>query len=112
VLIASDRRLSSGFVAETGDPNRPEQRVGRAPDRAKRVYKSSSEAEEAMRGRDSIPARASYAAIRFAAVAVEPQTHAPNGLRRLLRGEAAGLAWLAPGATLPLEVELDFSRDA
>jgi aldose 1-epimerase len=44
------------------------------------------------------------------AVAVEPQTHAPDGLRRLARGEPGGLAVLAPGATLALRVELAFER--
>lgn len=44
------------------------------------------------------------------AVAVEPQTHAPQGLRRLLRGEPGGLHLLAPGATLRLTIELAFRR--
>ena len=44
------------------------------------------------------------------AVAVEPQTHAPWGLRRLLDGERGGLEWLPPNATLTLESELSFRR--
>jgi aldose 1-epimerase len=44
------------------------------------------------------------------AVAVEPQTHAPDGLRRLARGEPGALALLAPGATLELSVGLMFTR--
>lgn len=44
------------------------------------------------------------------AVAVEPETHAPQGLRRLLGGEPGGLAWLEPGATLGLEATLAFHR--
>jgi len=44
------------------------------------------------------------------AVAVEPQTHAPQGLRRLVNGEPGGLAWLEPGAALGLTVELAFER--
>jgi aldose 1-epimerase len=44
------------------------------------------------------------------AVAVEPQTHAPDGLRRLERGEPGGLALLSPGATLELIVGLRFER--
>lgn len=44
------------------------------------------------------------------AVAVEPQTHAPWGMRRLMDGEPGGLAWLEPGATLNLESELEFCR--
>ena len=42
------------------------------------------------------------------AVAIEPQTHAPFGLRRYLAGEAGGLHLIAPGATLRLRIELDF----
>jgi galactose mutarotase-like enzyme len=44
------------------------------------------------------------------AIAVEPQTHAPWGLRRLLDGEAGGLTMLAPGDSLTLDSELTFSR--
>jgi galactose mutarotase-like enzyme/fucose permease len=46
------------------------------------------------------------------AVAIEPQTHAPNGMRRLLRHETGALRWLAPGEALPLHVELVFSEGA
>ena len=42
------------------------------------------------------------------AVAVEPQTHAPDGIRRLLNGEPGGLALIAPGASLALGVRLAF----
>ena len=42
------------------------------------------------------------------AVAVEAQTHAPQGLRRLLNGEAGGLNLLTPGETLSLAVRLVF----
>ena len=44
------------------------------------------------------------------AVAVEPQTHAPQGIRRLLNGEPGALALLAPGQRLQLGVELAFRR--
>lgn len=44
------------------------------------------------------------------ATAVEPQTHAPQGLRRTLADEPGGLAWLEPGRTLGLVVELAFDR--
>lgn len=44
------------------------------------------------------------------AVAVEPQTHAPQGLRRLLEGEPDGLALLDPAEALELGVELAFER--
>ncbi len=44
------------------------------------------------------------------AVAVEPQTHAPDGLRRLARGEPGALALLPPGGSLALDVELAFER--
>ena len=45
------------------------------------------------------------------AVAVEPQTHGPDGLRRLLRGERDALDLLAPGDALSLELRLTFGRD-
>ena len=44
------------------------------------------------------------------AIAVEPQTHAPDGLRRLLDGRADGLAWLPAGESLALDLEIQISR--
>lgn len=44
------------------------------------------------------------------AVAVEPQTHAPDGIRRLLAGEPGGLALIPPDASLELVVGLAFAR--
>ena len=44
------------------------------------------------------------------AVAVEPQTHAPHGLARLLRGDEGGMRPLAPGATTRLITKLAFAR--
>jgi len=44
------------------------------------------------------------------AVAVEPQTHAPDGIRRLRNGEPGGLALIAPGESLRLRVRLAFER--
>jgi len=44
------------------------------------------------------------------AIAVEPQTHAPDGLRRLLDGRADGLAWLPAGEALTLEIEIQVGR--
>ena len=44
------------------------------------------------------------------AVAVEIQTHAPQGLRRLVRGEPGALAMLEPRETLTLTVELAARR--
>jgi aldose 1-epimerase len=46
------------------------------------------------------------------AVAVEPETHAPRGLRRLLDGEPDAMAMLDPGATLALTMSLAFTREA
>ena len=43
---------------------------------------------------------------RRAGVAVEAQTNAPQGLRRLLEGEPDGLVWIAPGARLELAMRL------
>lgn len=45
-------------------------------------------------------------------VAIEAQTHLPQGLRRLLGGEPGGLIPLAPGATIRLETELAFEQRA
>jgi aldose 1-epimerase len=42
------------------------------------------------------------------AIAVEPQTHAPYGLRRLLAGQSDGLTLLAPRQTLTLALRLAF----
>jgi aldose 1-epimerase len=42
------------------------------------------------------------------AIAVEPQTHAPQGLRRLLQGETGALALLPPGEAMSLKTELEF----
>jgi aldose 1-epimerase len=45
------------------------------------------------------------------ATAVEPETHAPAGLRRLLRGEPGGLQLVSPGEALDLTVRIRFSRE-
>jgi aldose 1-epimerase len=45
---------------------------------------------------------------RVGAVAVEPETHAPQAVRRLLGGEPGGLVMLPPGETLRLGIELAF----
>ncbi|MFL5779332.1 MAG: aldose 1-epimerase [Chloroflexota bacterium] len=42
------------------------------------------------------------------AVAVEPQTHAPQGLRRLLLGEPDAMTLVEPGASLTLGIEMSF----
>jgi aldose 1-epimerase len=42
------------------------------------------------------------------AVAVEPQTHAPAGIRRLQQGEPGGLVLVDPGEVLTLAVRLAF----
>ncbi len=47
---------------------------------------------------------------RLDAIAVEPETHAPQGIRRLLSGEPGGLTMLDPGRVLDLTVELAFER--
>ena len=47
---------------------------------------------------------------QLGAVAIEPQTHAPDGLRRLANGEPGALHLLDPGSTLQLEMELAFAR--
>ena len=42
------------------------------------------------------------------AVAVEPATHAPAGIRRLLNGEPGGMSLLGAGETMELRVRFDF----
>ncbi|MGH2489107.1 MAG: aldose 1-epimerase [Candidatus Limnocylindria bacterium] len=44
------------------------------------------------------------------AIAVEPQSHAPQGLRRLMNHEPGAMAVLRPGDTLRLSVDLAFER--
>ncbi|MGH2417190.1 MAG: hypothetical protein ACRDFY_02555, partial [Candidatus Limnocylindria bacterium] len=46
------------------------------------------------------------------AVAIEPQTHAPDGLRRLANGEPDAPATLEPGAALRLALRMTFERSA
>jgi hypothetical protein len=46
------------------------------------------------------------------AVAIEPQTHAPAGLRRLLEGEPYSLQALQPDAALRLTVTFNFREMA
>lgn len=46
------------------------------------------------------------------AIAVEGQTHAPDGLRRLARGEPGAMALLQPGTTLELAIDLTLERMA
>jgi aldose 1-epimerase len=45
------------------------------------------------------------------ATAIEPETHAPAGLRRLERGEPGALALLDPGRTLAMATTLRFALD-
>ena len=44
------------------------------------------------------------------AIAVEPQTHAPQGLRRLVNGEPGALTLVDPGGSLSLTTELTFEQ--
>jgi aldose 1-epimerase len=44
------------------------------------------------------------------AIAVEPQTHAPAGIRRLVEGETGALMLLDPGETLEMAVRFAFKR--
>jgi aldose 1-epimerase len=48
--------------------------------------------------------------ISIDAFALEPQTHAPAGLRRLLRGEPYGMAPLDPEESLRFRLRYEFSR--
>ena len=44
------------------------------------------------------------------AIAVEPQTHAPDGLQRLLEGRSDGLVQIAAGESLDFDVAIAISR--
>ena len=44
------------------------------------------------------------------AVAVEPETHAPQGIRRLLAGQPHGLTWMQPGQAIHLTTRVVFER--
>lgn len=44
--------------------------------------------------------------------AIEPQTHAPQGLRRLLDGLPDPMAWIGPGEVLRLRMDLSFQPPA
>jgi galactose mutarotase-like enzyme len=44
------------------------------------------------------------------AVAVEPQIHGPDGIRRLVEDQVAAPSWIAPGAALSVGLELTFRR--
>ena len=44
------------------------------------------------------------------AIAVEPQTHAPDGLRRLMDGRPDGLSWLPAAESLAFDLEIRVSR--
>jgi len=50
--------------------------------------------------------------ITLDAVAIEPQTHAPQGLRRFLRGEPGAMRSIEPGEVLGLTTEIAFERGA
>lgn len=44
------------------------------------------------------------------AIAVEPETHAPHGLRRLIDGSPDGLKWIDPGGAIHLATTIVFER--
>ena len=45
------------------------------------------------------------------AIAVEPQTHAPQALRRLIEGQPGALTMIEPGESLVLPITIDFATD-
>jgi aldose 1-epimerase len=65
-----------------------------------------------MRATPDVPFLCAASPTGLDAVAIEPQTHAPDGLRRLLAHERGGLSPLPPGEARELTVELAFRRDA
>ena len=46
------------------------------------------------------------------AVAIEPETHAPQGIRRLLAGQPHGLTLIEPGQSIHLTTRIVFERSA
>jgi aldose 1-epimerase len=54
---------------------------------------------------------AAYAPER-GAIAIEPQTHAPQGLRRLLNAEPGAMALIEPGDEITLPITLEFDGGA
>ena len=65
-----------------------------------------------MRAGPTVPVIVAASPADVDAVAIEPETHAPQAIRRLLQGEPLGLGWLAPGDSLVLEASLAFERSA
>ncbi len=63
-----------------------------------------------MRTSPAVPYIVAASPGRVGAVAVEPETHAPQALRRLLGDEPGGLAMLAPGDSLRMDIELAFEQ--
>jgi aldose 1-epimerase len=70
--------------------------------------------ERGLRATITTSSMATYVAVAtpadLDAIAVEPQTHAPDGLRRLLDGRQDGLAVLPAGASLTLDVGISVRR--
>lgn len=111
------------YPVNTDSPPRPEPVAGRLDLRTPRVPETGLDAtwvdldepaldlswpERGMAARIRVAApgidtlAVPVATPEFHAVAVEPQTHGPDGLRRLLRGEPHALASLAPGRSVEL----------
>lgn len=63
-----------------------------------------------MRTTPAVPYIVAASPGRIDAIAVEPETHAPQALRRLLGGEPGGLVMLPPGEALRMGVDLAFER--
>jgi aldose 1-epimerase len=65
-----------------------------------------------MRAGATVPVIVAASPADVDAVAIEPETHAPQAFRRTRGGEPLGLEWLAPGASLVLGSSLAFERAA
>ena len=65
-----------------------------------------------MRALDMAPYAVAASPGHLDAIAVELQTHAPQGIRRLLNGEPGAMSVLEPGRALRLRIELAFERAA
>ena len=64
-----------------------------------------------MRGDDAVQFIVAARPPGIPAIAVEPETQAPDGARRLTNGEPGGLELIAPGAALALTAWLDIERN-
>jgi galactose mutarotase-like enzyme len=89
--------LAEGVDATWADPGEPAFELW-WPDRVHATVSASA---------PSLHVVAAYAPER-GAIAIEPQTHAPQGLRRLLNSEPGAMTLIQPGNEMVLPITIDF----